>query len=305
MVGARGRAAEFGKKGTSSDVTLFNHVREGHAVTLVEPTQFPEKLAPLVAAVEMAHRVVFVVDALTREIAETATLLDLADRPLRILRGSGVGEDELGRAFRGLRFAEERGTAYDAVALRADFDDWSVPPAGGFPWVPIDHAFPVKGVGAVALGISRGGPVEAHARLRLYPTDREVEVRSIQVHDVDVRSAATGDRVGVALKGIEADELARGQVLAPAGALPVATAVTGDDLRRCPYYRGTLGPGRSFQLAIGLQFVPARIEEVAGEKVRVTPDRPVVLPPDTFAFLADLSPTAGPRIVARFHPRPA
>lgn len=302
FVGARGLAASFGKKGTASDLTLFNQVREGHAVTLVEPTQYPEKLFPLLAAVEMAHEVVFVVDQLSREVAETATVLDLSDRTVHLLRGTGVGEEELGRAFKGLRFAGERGTPYDAIPLRDALDQWNAPPAPGPTRVPIDHAFPVKGVGAVALGIVRGGRLEAHAKLRLYPTEREVEVRSIQVHDVDVRAAETGERVGVALKGVDPDELARGQVLAPPGALTVTPTVAGDLLRRCPYYRGPLAPGPAFHLAVGLQFVPVHVDAATADTVRVTADRPVAFAPDSVAFLADLSATAGPRIVARFRP---
>ncbi len=46
VVGAPGVATELGKKGSSSDVTLYNSVHDGHAVTIVEPTQFPERLPP-------------------------------------------------------------------------------------------------------------------------------------------------------------------------------------------------------------------------------------------------------------------
>ena len=42
LVGGRDVAKDLGKKGTSSDITLYNAVRDGHALTVVEPTQFPE-----------------------------------------------------------------------------------------------------------------------------------------------------------------------------------------------------------------------------------------------------------------------
>jgi selenocysteine-specific translation elongation factor len=286
-------------------VTLFNHVRAGHALTLVEPTQFPERFPPLLYAVAMGDRALFVVQGLSRDVAETATVLDLADRPVVLLRGDAVGEEELRRAFKGMRFAADPIGRYDGVHLRDELDRWEAPPPDGPTRVPLDHAFPVKGVGAVALGIVRGGALEAHARLRLYPTEREVEVRSIQVHDVDVPAAAPGDRVGVALKGVEAEELTRGQVLAPPGALAVATTVDGSDLARCTYYRGTLAAGAHLQLAVGLQVVPARVDEAGPDRVRITADRPVALEPASVAFLADLSATGGSRLVARFRPRPA
>ena len=65
------------------------------------------------------------------------------------------------------------------------------------------------------------------------------------VHDRQSRSLAReGVRlVPVALKGIEVDELARGQLLAPAGALESGTQLRGTGGRTTPYYRGDLRTG--------------------------------------------------------------
>lgn len=298
VVGGRDVAKELGKKGTASDLTLFNQVRDGHAATLVEPTQYPEKLPPLLFALAMADRAIFAVPALSREIAETATALDLADVPVRLALG-GVGPEEVKKAFAGMRFVGETPTGLDPAQLRSEIDGWETAPGAGPTRVAIDHAFPVKGVGAVVLGVVRGGPLHAHDRLRLYPTEREVEAKSIQVHDVDVKEAATGDRVGLALRGIEADELGRGQVLAPAGSLATASTLTGTAFRKCGYYRGSLGAGAQLQVAVGLQCVPALVEFGAGGAVTITADRPVAFAPGDTALLADLSATAGSRMVGR------
>ncbi len=304
VVGAREVAQQFGKKGTASDVTLYNHVRDGHALTVVEPTQYPDKLAPLLTAVRMADRALFAVPSLSREVAETATLLDLADLPVLVARGETVGEEELGRAFKGMRFSASPTVPLDPVRLRDELEGWSVAPLDGPTRVPIDHAFPVRGVGAVALGVVRGGPLNAHARLRLYPSEREVEVRSIQVHDVDVPTARTGERVGVALQGIEAEELERGMVLAPVGSLAASARLAGTALRRCPYFRGTWGAGSHLHLSVGLQFVPVRVGELAGATVRLEADRPVAFASPEVGILADLSAASGPRLVGRVELRP-
>lgn len=305
VVGGRDVAREFGKKGTASDVTLFNHVRDGHALTVVEPTQYPEKLGALVTAVQMADRILFAIPALSREVAETATLLDLVPTPVLVARGPGVGEEEVRRAFRGLRIAEAPSVPLDPVALRAELASWTTAPAQGPTRVPLDHAFPVRGVGAVALGVVRGGPLVAHARLQLCPTPREVEVRSIQVHDVDVPAAEFGERVGVALKGVEADELERGQVLAPVGSLPSASEWSGTDLHPSPYFRGRLEEGSHLQLTVGLQQVPVHLAARAGTSVRLASDRPVAFSPGDRAILCDLSPAVGPRPAASVRLAPA
>jgi len=300
VVGARDVAAELGKRGTASDLTLFNATGAGHAITFIEPTQFPEKLAPLLASLRMAERAVFVVNALSKEVAETATALDLVDTPVEVFAGSTVGPDEIRRAFKGMRFANDTIRPYDLLKLREEIETWRVEPRNGPPRVPLDHAFPVRGVGAVALGVVRGGPLHTHAKLRLFPTPKEVEVRSIQVHDVDVREAATGDRVGVALKGVEADELERGQVLAEPGDLSVGTTLRGSGFRRCPYYRGDVVVGAHLHLSVGLQLVPAVIEALDGASTTVSVDRPVAFAPGDVGVLADLSATSGSRLVARF-----
>jgi selenocysteine-specific translation elongation factor len=303
VVGAVDIAKELGKKGTASDVTLFNTVLEGHAVTLVEPTQFPDKLAPLLVALGMADRCLLIVNELSKAVAETIAIVDLSDRPTTIVLGAGVGDAEIGRVLKGSRLESAPRAALDYPHLRGLMEAWTAPVVEGPVEVPLDHAFPVKGVGAVALGVVRRGTLHVHDKLRLFPTGKEVEVRSLQVHDVDRKDAGCGERVGVAVRGVDAEELARGQVLAPAGALAEGTAVTGTDFVRCRYYRGDAAVGAQVHLALGLQVVPAEIEELSPSSVRVTADRPVASRAALPAFLLDLSVPQGPRILGRFTTR--
>jgi selenocysteine-specific translation elongation factor len=163
----------------------------------------------------------------------------------------------------------------------------------------------VKGVGAVALGVVRRGTLRAHERLHLFPTRKDVEVRSIQVHDVDRKEAECGERVGVSLKGVDAEELERGQTLAPPGEFREGTTLSGGSLGRCRYYRGDAGPGAQLHLAIGLQIVPVVLDRLDGVGTTITADRPVAFRPGSVAFLADLSVPAGPRIFGRFLPTEA
>ncbi|HKS59673.1 MAG TPA: EF-Tu/IF-2/RF-3 family GTPase [Thermoplasmata archaeon] len=297
LVGAPDLGPALGKKGTQSDLTLYNHVRDGHAATVVIPTQYPEKFPPLLQAVAMADRAVFVVPALDRTFAEAAATLDLFDLPVELRRGETVGEAELRRALRSSRLETLPIASIDPPRLREEIEHWTAPARTGSLVVSIDHAFPVRGVGAVALGVVRRGTLETHAKLTLYPDLRAVEVRSIQVHDEDVDSASVGDRVGVALRGVEAEELSRGQALAPEGSLVTGPRVELGALKRCRYYRGTVSPGSSFQLQIGLQVVPAKVESASAESLVVVADRPLAWSPGDLAHLADLSIPSGPRIV--------
>ncbi|HTW39868.1 MAG TPA: EF-Tu/IF-2/RF-3 family GTPase [Thermoplasmata archaeon] len=300
VVGSTEVAKELGKKGTTSDVNLYNAVRDEHAVTLVEPTQFPEKFPALVTALSMGDRCLLVIPELNRAIAEAIATVDVVDVPTTIVLGRAVGEEELARALKGSRLERADRRPLDLPQLRDLVDGWTAPVVDGPTSVPIDHAFPVKGVGTVALGVVRRGTLRAHDNLRLWPTDKTVEVRSIQVHDIDRKDAGCGERVGVALRGIEADEISRGQVLAPADSLRAGATIRGGPLVKCRYYRGDIRAGAQLYLMVGLQSAPASLDEVSAGSTTMTADRPLAYAPGMPACVLDLSVPSGPRIVGRF-----
>jgi len=269
-------------------------------LTTVEPTQFPDKFPPLLYSIALADRVVLVVTGLDRAFAESVATLDLFDLPVSVYLSRGVGEAEVRRVLKGSRFESAPLAELDIPHLREELIAWNPPPVADGPVsVRLDHAFPVKGVGTVALGFVRRGTLHAHDRLRLWPTEREVEVRSIQSQDVDVREAVRGTRVGVALKGADADEISRGQILAPGTGLTIGDRFVLRDRRDSRYYRGRVEKGAQLQLLVGLQLVPARIESVTPERLEISTDRPVVAGRGDPAWLADLSAAPGPRMVAR------
>ena len=68
--------------------------------------------------------------------------------------------------------------------------------------LPIDHAFEVKGVGTVALGVIKQGSLKVHDEFQIYPQNKKILVKSIQMHDDSVLDSASPSRVGLALKGI-------------------------------------------------------------------------------------------------------
>jgi selenocysteine-specific translation elongation factor len=303
VVGSNEVAKELGKKGTSSDVTLYNAVRDDHAVTLVEASQFPEKFPPLVTALSMGDRCLLVIPELNRAVAETIATVDVVDVPTTVVLGTAVGEDELARALKGSRLERADRQPLDFPQLRTLVETWRAPVVDGPTIVPIDHAFPVKGVGTVALGVVRRGTLRAHDTLRLWPTDKTIEIRSIQVHDIDRKDASCGERVGVALRGIEADEISRGQILAPADSLNVGATVQGGPFSKSRYYRGDLRVGAQLYLMVGLQAAPASLDEISSSATTMSADRPLAFAPGMAAYVLDLSVPSGPRIVGRFEIR--
>jgi selenocysteine-specific translation elongation factor len=254
----------------------------------------------LLYSIALADRVLLVVAALDRAFAESVATLDLFDTPVSIYLTGGVGETEVRRVLKGRRFESMPMGALDLPHLREELLTWTPPSVPDGPVsVRLDHAFPVKGVGTVALGFVQRGTLRAHDRLRLWPSEKEVEIRSVQSQDVDVREAPTGTRVGVALKGVDPDEISRGEVLAPPTGRTIGNRFVLGDRKDSRYYRGRVENGAQLQFMAGLQLVPGRLESVSPERLELTTDRPVVADRGDPVWLADLSAAPGPRMVGR------
>ncbi|MDE1822391.1 MAG: hypothetical protein KGJ23_13010 [Euryarchaeota archaeon] len=298
LLGSKEIGKDLAKKGTSSDITLYNRVQGDLAFTYIEPTQFPEKFPPLLVSLAIGRQVILAVDTVGRDLAEAIVTADLAGKTEGLLAlAPSVGEEDVRRILKGTRLEKVPAVPLDPKAITSVVEGWASPSADGEAAVPVDHIFPVKGVGTVALGVVKSGTVKVHDRLRLYPSERSVEVRSIQVHDVDVPEASAGSRVGLALKGVEAEEVSRGEVLAPNDTLRVADTVEISGYASCRFFKGKAGEGDHVHLSVGLQVVPAKIQQVDGDRLTLSSDRPLVVLPGDRGFVLQLSGTGtGPRV---------
>ena len=292
VLGDAALAAELGKKGTVSDVSFFNLKKGADSVTYVVPSRYPEKLQSLATALAMADAAVFVVEKLDRELGEVIVAIDsFGIRRGFIILKNFLSADQLRPFVVGTTLEEFHFHEHDAQALNGSVLELELPPADGPVKVPIDHFFDVKGVGTVALGCVKRGVVKQHDSLVAYPTVKKATVRSIQVHDEDVTEAAAGARVGLALKGIEVTDLERGVVFAPAGSLKVPEKLEmGFAVSR--YWKGLLKKDMVLHAACGLQIVPARVEEVAGEGLKPGDTGKI-----TLRFEKALACEAGDRII--------
>jgi len=75
VLGKLGYSSTLGKKGTSTDITLYNLKKGEDTVTFVEPTRYPDRLAPLFYACSLAKKAIVVIDELNAIIGETLVML--------------------------------------------------------------------------------------------------------------------------------------------------------------------------------------------------------------------------------------
>lgn len=255
-------AKELGKKSTESDVQLMSFKEGDTTVSMVVPFRHPEKIQPLAYAVNSADAILLVVKEMNRELGESILAAAAAghNQGLIVLQNY-IQPEQIQPLLKGTSLAGIPITTDDkAASVRAKLTEIKAPVRDGPLRIPIDHHFNVKGIGTVILGFVRQGIAKKHEKLRAYPSAKSAQVRSIQVHDIDVAEAHTGDHVGLALKDIENDDLDRGFVLAPEGSLTVAEAGANVTLKCAvtPFFKAGIKNEGVYHLAHGWQVVQAR-----------------------------------------------
>jgi selenocysteine-specific translation elongation factor len=299
VLGSPGYAKNLGKKGTESDLTFANLKRGEDTVTFVEPARYPERLSSLFHAVSLADRALVVVDAITPAFGECAIMLQCAGitEGDLVLRNDVVVE-QIQPLLRGCVLSRYPIREDHPIALRerllSEAALVEIPPGSDAPGsLPVDHVFPVKGIGTVVLGCVAAGAIHRHESLRLLPSGKEVQVRSIQKHDDDADTAFPRDRVGVALKGVEASEIERGDVLTADPAIHMSREFRGR-ATLVPWWPTPLREGMVVHLGHWMQFLPARVVNVEtgpdwrDAELTLSMERPLVHPPGRSAVLTQL-----------------
>jgi len=296
VLGALEYSGGIGKKGTSTDITLYDLKKGEITVTLIEPTRYPERLAPLFYACALATKAIVVVNELSASFGEQLVMLQCSGikSGYFVLRNYIPKEKILplikGTSIEGFEFVED-----DVNMLREKLiaEAAQVTPAENqqVGTVPVDHAFNVKGVGVVILGIVVNGGVEKHAKLKVLPGSKTAEVRSIQKHDDEFETASVGDRVGFALKNVEVEEVDRGVVLTNDPAIKTSNKfeVTASLVK---YWQTPIKTGMIMHIGHWAQFVTAKVEAASegGDfrkpSLTLTLDKPLVyLPGDTAVLM--------------------
>ena len=85
--------------------------------------------------------------------------------------------------------------------------------------LPVDRSFTITGFGTVVTGTLISGIIKVEDKVEIYPHKTETRVRSIQVHEKNVKTAYAGQRVAVNIANVKLDEIRRGDVLAKPGSM--------------------------------------------------------------------------------------
>jgi len=289
VLGSEGYAGNLGKKGTATDITFYNLKKDEDTITFIEPSRYPERLAPLFYAVSLAKKAIIAVDEVNATLGECLVMLQVAgiESGYFVLRNY-VSKEKILPLIKGTSLENFEIINDDPIQLREQLLTEAAkqktpeltPGQQPVGIVPVDHAFNVKGVGVVILGVVANGFIQKHATLNVLPTNKTTQIRSIQKHDEEWDLSSEGDRVGLALKGIDVENLDRGTILTNDPTVKTSKTLNGK-AQLTKYWPTPLKQDMVMHIGHWTQFLTAKIENITEETdfrkttITLTLDKPL------------------------------
>ncbi len=257
ILGDESIAKDFGKKGTSTDITIYDRKESELVKTWTCPTGFPEKIQPLFQAINMGEYVIFYVTKLDKFIGEQIVALDVLKKTQGLLCHSfEVDRNTLLSMIKGTVVEQYKLVEFEN--LKKEMETLEPLTNEGKTKISIDHCFDVKGVGTVILGKVVSGTVKTYDNLKLMPKGSDVLIKSIQMHDDPADEGSSFARVGLSVKGIAPDDVQRGDLLCVTDSVKISNEIT-LDYKPNKFFKAELAENQMFLVNVGLQIKPAKI----------------------------------------------
>ena len=157
--------------------------------------------------------------------------------------------------------------------------------------MPVDRVFSVAGAGTIVTGTALSGKIQkdkysgksgeseeireagesgesggAAGVYLLYPEEREVKIRNIQVHGEDVNSAFAGERIALNLQGMEKAACKKGDIIAEKGSLQPSFLL--DCRIECISPFSEIKHNQHLELMIGTAHIPCKVIFLEGERIK-------------------------------------
>jgi len=286
--------SSIAKKSEAEGISVFHRVDGGHRFSLLDTSDYPDRVQGYARIASISDHALYLFPRsgrLSSPDGELAVLLESLGLPgtLELVDGS-VSPETAASALKGTTAAsyrvEERTSTSSAIDLSytRPRQDW--PSKGSL--VYIDRAFSVKGVGTVALGFVLAGGISIHDQLRAIPgpDDLKIDVKGIQVNDVDVESAGRGIRVGLSLRGVEAKDLDNSHWLDD-GSFDL-TDSPAFRIAKSPFYRQEV-VGRDLHIQLPGEMLPTSLSDEDSDLVKASLPVPIPVWEGMRAALIDLN----------------
>jgi selenocysteine-specific translation elongation factor len=236
----------FGARGNDSDLIFYDSIDDDQNVYItIAPQGYPDKLKTLIQCLAIGDFHILLVtpdDKMDALMGEMIVALEMHPEgiPLVVLGGitklnEYLVDDLKAKLMKIINNTTLKDRVKDIIVLHdyetdlPKFKAHIMELAADIPEkktgnvrILIDAVFPVKGVGTVILGVVKSGTFNANEMLEMTDpsgTFKNVIAKSIQMQDIDQKSATQGDRVGVAVKGLKPEEISRDNMLVTKGSM--------------------------------------------------------------------------------------
>ena len=283
---------KLGKQGTVNDIAIYNHGSSEGVFTYVNVNS--DKIQPLLQVINMIDVPVIVISEVTPILGEQIIAISEFGFSDGFLLFDGVDEDSIKPLIKGTCI-EKFSVVKDNIELVEAFKKINTNRPKEPLLVPIDNYFNVKSVGTVILGIIKSGSVKKYDKVIVEPVGKEVMVKGIQSQDKDIDAADAGVRVGLNLKGIEADDLKRGYVRS-SSAIQKAKSFK-FRFEKSKYTKETLKENDPVFISSGIQVIAAKVKTV-GDILELEAETNIAYTNST-KFLIGSTKQTMPRIIGK------
>jgi selenocysteine-specific elongation factor len=287
-------ASKLGKKGNVTDITMYDFAKAEQILTFIDSSGYPASPKPLMSALAMSEIVLLCIPpkgikAATGECIIAVDLMELergiivqtmsdTSNPYEIeetaqtirslIQGTPVQNWDIipvsTTTFDGMEQLKDAINGIDREITAQNRKKAELPSR-----VVVDHSFNVKGIGSVVLGRVIQGTIRKHDTYIIHPLAKEIEIRNIQMHDMDKTSAGPGSRVGLALKGVQAKEVKRGHIIS-------SSETSSSDIEltcRVSTFSSGFCIGSTLHLYVNLQSAPVKVSNITinGQRIHEAP----------------------------------
>ncbi len=279
-------ASFIGKKGSEESLVFYNRKIEDDVIVVLYPSNDETKQHYAIAeSMLLSSQIVISTASIDKLFGEVIVAASLLPKKVIILDENDVSKILANGILKDYALSTKEELLPKILSSK-------VPEGGDINRVDVDHAFPVKGIGTVALGIVTKGNVKVHDML--YSTSgKQVSVKSIQSQDVDIQEAGIGTRVGLALKGAEPEDIDKGDLLLskPSGRSKSAMVT----IKTSALANEKIDAQSRYTFVSNFTHVLAKVEQFDGKNATLSFEKPIsVLKDDQFLLIRE----ANPRIFA-------
>jgi selenocysteine-specific translation elongation factor len=306
ILGDTSIANDLGKKGTSTDITIYDRKTNNQIISYCFSNTYPDKIQSLLQSIAISDYAILNISRLDSFLGEQILALDIfnikkgfilysydidIEKIKNIIKKTSLSSFQILDSVEQLKTClSELQTVDEKVdkEKKNDKDNQQQPQQHSLTsstttsnastnsvYIPIDHVFDVKGVGTVILGCIKQGEIKTYDELEINPINKSIVIKSIQMHDDPVNYSKKPSRVGLAIKGVSAKDVSRGDIITSLGLSKIVNSSFQIKFNKNPFYKEDIVETQNYMISVGLQNRTVKIKKIGDTELYITLEKPI------------------------------